>query len=379
MFIKKIELKNFRNYEFEKIEFSKGLNILVGKNAQGKTNILESIFLTVIGKSSRSNKEKDMIKFDQEQSKVSVLCENNIGNNLVEFYIRKNQKKCVYVNKSPISKMSQLIGRINAIYFSPDELKLIKECPEDRRKFIDVSLCQMSKSYFFKLSNFNKALNERNKLLKQSNISYINKTIGIWNESFAKFCAEVISERIKFVKILEPFVKTAHNYLTNNEEKIQIKYVSVNNGKEDEIDGEIKQFILKRLEENFEKDIKLKYTTVGAHRDDLKILINDKDVRIFGSQGQQRTTALSLKLAELEVFKTYNNDYPILLLDDVLSELDRERQNKLLNFNQDVQTIITTTHIDEMLKLPESKVIKISNGKVVLWLNKINEDNLFLF
>lgn len=359
MEIKSVTLKNFRNYSDQKVIFNSGLNVLEGKNAQGKTNLVEAIFLCAIGKSPRVNRDKDLILWNENFSKVTIDYVKNSGNKKIELYLFSNQNKAIKINGVPIKKMGELMGEFNAIYFSPDELKLVKESPDERRRFMDIDLSQFNKNYFYALNKYNKILMQRNKLLKSYNNENIKETLSIWNEQLSEQGAFIILERLKLIEKLKVFATTAHSYLTDNQENMELSYV----GKVGTSKEEIKNLLKKDYETSFEKDLNLGYTTVGPHRDDIKIVVNGIDIRHFGSQGQQRSAALSLKLAELEVFKSNIGEYPILLLDDVLSELDENRRNKLLNKISDFQTILTCTEYTEKT---QAKVFKVENGKVNL-------------
>lgn len=357
MKIKSINITNFRNYSSQNVNFSDGLNIIVGKNAQGKTNLLESIFMCAIGRSPRTSKDKDLIKWNCTYSRINLNVEKKLGKKEIDIYLFKDQNKAIKIDKIGIKKIGQLMGNFNAIYFSPDDLKLIKESPEERRKFMDIDLCQFDKNYFYTLSSYNQILQQRNKLLKTGNERALKETISIWSDQLATQGAKLILARLTLVESLKEKVKSIHKFLTNGKEELNISY----QGYTAETENDLKLLLLKKYEEAIDKDIKLGFTTVGPHRDDIKIESNGIDLRSFGSQGQQRTASLSLKLAELEVFKDNTFEYPVLLLDDVLSELDRDRQQKLLEIVKPIQTILTCTEFD--FDLPHTKFI-IEGGKV---------------
>lgn len=357
MKIKSINITNFRNYSSQNVDFSDGLNIIVGKNAQGKTNLLESIFMCAIGRSPRTSKDKDLIKWDCTYARVNLNIERKLGKKEIDIYLFKDQNKAIKIDKIGIKKIGQLMGNFNAIYFSPDDLKLIKDSPEERRKFMDIDLCQFDKNYFYTLSNYNQVLQQRNKLLKTANERALKETISIWSDQLATHGAKLILSRLTLVEKLKEKVKSIHKFLTNGKEELNISY----QGYTAETENELKLLLLKKYEEAIDKDIKLGFTTVGPHRDDIKIESNGIDLRSFGSQGQQRTASLSLKLAELEVFKDSIGEYPVLLLDDVLSELDNDRQQKLLEIVKPIQTILTCTDFD--FNLPHTKFI-IEGGKL---------------
>lgn len=358
MQIKSLELNNYRNYNNQKITLSSNLNVLVGKNAQGKTNMLEGIFLCAIGRSPRTTKDKDLIKWNCSFSKITLEVLKNIGQKKIELYLFNNQNKAIKINGIGIKRMGELMGEFNAIYFSPDELKLVKESPDERRRFMDISLSQFSKTYFYNLSKYNQILAQRNKLLKSSpNENVILQTISVWDQQLAEVGAKLIIERMALVEKLKKYAVEIQSYLTDEKENLQLSYVGLVGNSSDEI----KEQLINAYKNSFQKDVTLGYTTVGPHRDDIKIVLDGIDVRHFGSQGQQRTTALSLKLAELEVFNENIGEYPVLLLDDVLSELDKNRQIKLLNRVSKIQTVITCTEFD--FDLP-CKKFTVSEGTI---------------
>jgi len=363
MHINYVEVRNFRNYSYEKFLLNKNINILLGNNAQGKTNLVESIYFSCIGKSFKTNNEKEMIKYNSQACRFIVNFEKNNGNNeiMIEF---KNNQKFVKLNEINITKMSGLLGNLACVFFSPNELKLVKEAPEDRRKFMDIDLSQLSKQYYLSLVKYNKVLKERNKLLKSTeNEKIILETLPIWDYQFVISASEVIIRRLQFVHELSNLSNIEHKNLSDNKENLTIHYASCDNF-ENKTKEEIEEVLLKKLLESREKELKLKYTNIGPHRDDLKIYINNMEVKSFGSQGQQRSALLSMKLAELEIFKEKFDEYPILLLDDVFSELDENRKVRLFERVKNIQTIITTTKFDFVEK--EANIIKIENGKIVL-------------
>ena len=343
MKIKNLELQNFRNYENISINLKDGLNVLVGKNAQGKTNLVEAINFCCIGKSHRTTKERDLINFDKDFARIKVTAERIAGEKTVEILLSKVQKKIIRINGFSILRIGELFENLNSVFFSPEDLKLVKESPQDRRKFLDIALSQMSKVYFYNLVKYEKILAQRNKLLKTSFDQNIAKNgLDIWNEQLAQVGAKIIFSRLNFVSHLDKLAHKAHTNLTDNKEDLKLSYSGLQGANIDSIYRQL--FVL--LEQSIEKDLHLGYTSVGPHRDDIKIVCNDIDIRNFGSQGQQRTTALSLKLAELEIFKEEIGEYPILILDDVLSELDENRCKKLLDNIKNVQTILTGTSFD---------------------------------
>lgn len=360
MKLKRLVLSDFRNYENVVVDFDEGVNIIYGNNAQGKTNLLEAIYFCSIGKSMRTNKEREVIRMGTELSKVKVeIAENNLKRT-IEIVFSKKSKKTIKINGLAIHRIGELMGELPCVFFSPDGLKLIKESPEDRRRFMDIAISQTSKAYFYMLGKYEKVLDQRNKLLKSTtNIDVIKNSVFIWNEQLAELGSKIIVARINFLNALTPFALLAHKYLTNNDENLSLSYLGVTGENQEEI----KNMLLKEFEKNLEKDFKLGFTSFGPHRDDIKILVNGIDIKAFGSQGQQKTTALSMKLAELEIIKNQTGKMPILLLDDVFSELDPKRRKRLLKFCEKTQTLITCTDVDENDDF--NKKIHIKNTKIV--------------
>lgn len=361
MEIKSVKLTNYRNYASEIAYFSPTLNVLLGKNAQGKTNLLEAIYFCAVAKSPRTNKESDLVKWNTENANILLKYTTIAGDKKVDITLKRKGKKIVKINNINILKIADLVGSIKCVYFSPDELKLVKDAPGDRRKFMDTDISQLSKNYFYLLLKYNKILESRNKLLKdEKNINALEQTLPIWTMQLANIGAKIIIRRIRFLNKLKIYAKQSHIFLTDNQENLDICYQGITG----ETEQEIEQKLLEELNNSKEKDIRLGFTTVGPHRDDITMLCNNVDIRTFGSQGQHRTVALSLKLAELEIFKDECGEYPILLLDDVLSELDMTRQARLLEKTRQVQTILTTTNVNEYL-LDKATIIRVDDGKVI--------------
>lgn len=353
MQIKKLTLKDYRSYSDKEFQFSDKVNILVGKNAQGKTNVLEAIFFMIIGKSFKTSKEKEVVSWEKENAYIKGEFKKKYRDVDIEFFFNKNHKKSIKIDGIAIHKMGELLGSVNAVFFSPEELKLVKDSPEERRRFMNVVLSQTNKKYFYLLGRYEKVLANRNKLLKSTNeIKDIKDTIDIWDRALSDLANKIYKERRVFLEELSPFAKKAHEYLSGGKEKIEIVYKSSFEG------DDYEQKMIKSLSRNLEKDFKLGYTSVGVHRDEIDIYLDGVEVKNFGSQGQQRTTALSLKLAELEFIKNRVGEYPILLLDDVFSELDSERRKKLLNFTSKTQTLITCTEF-EKVKNFDGKIFQI--------------------
>lgn len=357
MIIQSLELKDYRNYRSLSIEFNKNINILFGNNAQGKTNILEALYMCATTKSHKGSKDKEMIRFKQDEAHLRLYLQKKEISHKIDMHLKKNKTKGVAIDGISIKKSSELFGLLNIVFFSPEDLSIIKNGPSERRKFMDLELCQLDKIYFYNLSKYNKILVQRNNLLKQikSNPSLID-TLDIWDEQLVNYGINIIKKREEFIVLLNKIIYQIHQKLTGGLEKIKVEY-----------DPSVKEKEFhKELSKKRELDLKNLYTYVGPHKDDISFYVNGIDIRKFGSQGQQRTAALSLKLAEIELVKKIINDTPILLLDDVLSELDKNRKNYLLDSINDVQTIITCTGLDEFIngRIHVNKIFEVNNGVV---------------
>ncbi len=359
MQIKKLFLQNFRNYEEEQFAFSQGLNVLFGKNAQGKTNCAEAVFYLCTGASLRIRHDKQLIRMGAEYAKITAEAENRYGKVVIEAIIRENKRE-IRINGSKIAKNADLMGHINSVFFSPGELRLIQDGPDERRRFMNISISQTSPAYYTALLRYNKILDQRNALLKEKDVPMVLDTLPVWDEQLCKYAATVIKKRVEFLQKLAPFAKEYHAFLTDGEEELVLKPDRQYEGDE----KEIAEKLLGRLANNYEKDLRLGFTTVGPHRDDLEVLINGVDAKGYASQGQTRTAALSLKLAEVRIFKELSGENPILILDDVMSELDLKRRKKLLGCIADKQTILTCTHAERVLYGAECNKIRIENGKI---------------
>ena len=357
MIIKSIELADYRNYDFLAMEFEEGTNILYGDNAQGKTNILEAIYVAATTKSHKSSKDKEIINFDKEEAHIRVYMEKDGVENRIDMHLRKTKSKGIAIDGQKIKKAAELIGLCNVIFFSPEDLGIIKNGPAERRRFVDMELCQLDKFYLYNLNNYNKIVNQRNKLLKDMYMNMdLKETLNIWDMQLVSYGSKIIERRKLFVEQLNEIIYDIHLKLSGGREELKIQY---------EPDVEIEDFE-RKMKASQDRDIKAKITSVGPHRDDFSFMIGDVDIRKYGSQGQQRTAALSLKLAEIELVKRITKDTPVLLLDDVLSELDSNRQNYLLNSIGDIQTIISCTGLEEFVnnRFEIDRVFHVSNGRV---------------
>ena len=358
MYIQSLELKNYRNYDRLIIEFSSGTNILYGDNAQGKTNILEAVYLGATTKSHRGSKDKEIIRFGENESHIRIhLMKQDIGHQ-IDMHLKKSRTKGAAIDRIPIKRSSDLLGFVPVIFFSPEDLSIIKNGPSERRKFLDIELSQLEKMYLHQLSSYNRVMAQRNNLLKQ--LAYQRElldTLDSWDLQLVKYGSEVIRYRQKFIEDLNEIIREIHKNLTGKKEKIVLKYdYSVNYDE-----------FLTVLQRKREIDLKYASTGAGPHRDDIEFLVNGIDIRKFGSQGQQRTAALSLKLAQIELVKRQTGETPILLLDDVLSELDSSRKNYLLDSITDIQTLITCTGLEEFINshLQIDKMFQVKSGKIV--------------
>lgn len=357
MIIKSLELQDYRNYDSLNLAFDKGTNILYGDNAQGKTNILEAIYVSATTKSHKGSKDRDIVNFHKEEAHIRTFLEKDGVDTRVDMHLRKSKSKGIAVDGQKLKKAADLLGICNVVFFSPEDLGIIKDGPAERRRFVDMELCQLDGFYLYNLNHYNKIVNQRNKLLKDMYFNpELKDTLNIWDSQLVSFGSKIIERRKLFVKQLNEIIYGIHKRLSGDKEEIHIQY---------EPDVEIEDFE-KKLQQSQEKDIKLKQTTVGPHRDDFSFIVENVDIRKFGSQGQQRTAALSLKLSEIELVKKITKDTPILLLDDVLSELDSNRQNYLLNSIGDIQTIITCTGLEEFVnnRFEINRVYKVENGVV---------------
>ncbi len=357
MILKSVALSHFRNYDDLYMEFDKGTNILYGDNAQGKTNVLESIYVSGTTKSHKGSKDRELIQFGQEEAHIRTIVEKGGLDYQIDMHLKKNKSKGIAINRMPIKKASELFGILNIVFFSPEDLNIIKNGPSERRRFLDVELCQLDKIYLYNLTKYNKVLNQRNRLLKD--ISFrpeLLDTLAVWDMQLVEYGRKVIQTRKEFVEELNGIVYEIHKNISGDKEELVLKY------EPDVLEENLEQ----ELARCREKDLKFGQTSVGPHRDDLCFMIQEIDVRKFGSQGQQRSCALSLKLSEIELVKKSIRETPVLILDDVLSELDSNRQNFLLNSIHDIQTDFTCTGLDEFVRnrFEINKIFKVVNGTV---------------
>lgn len=357
MRIKSLALKNFRNYAELELEFHPDLNILYGDNAQGKTNILEALYVCGTTKSHKGAKDREMICMGKEEAHIRILLTKDGLDHKIDMHLKKNRAKGVAIDGLPIRRSSELIGLAPLVFFSPEDLNMIKSGPGERRRFLDMELSQMDRLYLHHATKYSRALVQRNNLLKQLDYKReLLDTLSTWDQQLAASGCYLIGERERFIRQLNEMILPIHRKLTGEREEILLVYEP--NVAADEF--------LAKLARTRERDMYLKSTQAGPQRDDISFLVNGCDIRRFGSQGQQRTAALSLKLAEIELVKRVCGDNPVLLLDDVLSELDRNRQNYLMDSIGGIQTVLTCTGLEELVEKKREihRIYEVKNGIV---------------
>ncbi len=341
MYIDKLSVENFRNLKKNCIEFNKNVNIFYGDNAQGKTSILEGIYFCATGRSHKTHIDSEVINFGKSESHLQVFVNNSTICDKIDVHLKKYSKKGIAINNVSVKKIGELFGVLHIVLFTPEDLQLIKAGPSVRRKFIDLEMCQLSKIYYYDLRQYYKILKQRNKLLKniQKN-SKLKETLFAWDEQLVNFGEKLIDYRKEFIKNISKSASCIHRDITREKEFLEIIY-KPNSQKEE---------FKKKLSKYMDKDIFYGTTSEGPHKDDIIFNINGFNVRDYGSQGQHRTAALSTKLAEIEIIKNEKKTTPVLLLDDVLSELDEKRQSFLFKNIKNIQVFITCTGIEEITK-----------------------------
>lgn len=357
MVIKKLTLDNFRNYEHESFTFSEGLNVLTGKNAQGKTNCAEAVFYLCTGASLRIRHDKQLIRRGAGYARVSAETESRFGKVSLEAVVYENKRE-LYLNGNKIRPVD-FLGNMNSVFFSPGELRLIQDGPDERRRFLNLSISQTSRDYRVALTRFQRVLDQRNNFLKEHGGGL--DMLDVWDEQFAVYAARIVKKRREFLAELSPLACGAHAYLTDGGEELSLSMDGNYPGDEEGV----REKLAREIASSRERDLRLGFTTVGPHRDDIRVNINGQDARGYSSQGQARTAALSMKLAETEIFRMKTGEAPILILDDVMSELDLTRRKRLLGKVKDLQCILTCTHAERVLYGTESNRIRIHDGKVI--------------
>ena len=372
MQINQVLLKNFRNYRDLSIRFDQGVHVFCGRNAQGKTNLLEAIFIAVLGKSFRASNEEEVIHWDAHECNLQVKFQNKIADHELKIKLKREGARENILNGQPVKKRD-IIGLLNAVFFSPEDLWLIKGSPSGRRRFIDFVISQTSPNYYRTLIQYNRALYQRNSLLKQINEGISKRNIiDPWNESLSILAEKLVNDRVYTLCELSAIAGKVHKKITNGAEEFSAHYLVFGSGEKKEYD--YKRWYDNVLKESLEKDIRRGATEIGPHKDDLSFFIDSREERIFASQGQQRTSVLSIKLAEIELMLRHTGEYPILLLDDVMSELDEKRRINLIEeINGKVQTFITGTKQISALNELKPLYYYVNNGEVCQKTGRIND------
>ncbi|MGY1575521.1 DNA replication/repair protein RecF [Pediococcus pentosaceus] len=366
MYLKTLELHNFRNYADLVVEFGSGINVLLGENAQGKTNLLESIYFLALTRSHRTNSDRDLISWKTKAAQVSGSVQKEHTVTPLEINLSSKGKNAK-VNHLEQSRLSQYVGQLNVILFAPEDLSIVKGSPAVRRKFIDMEFGQMSSKYLYNSAQYRSVLKQRNQYIKQLQFNPKGDQVylDVLSDQLAAHGAEIIFQRIQFLKKLEKWSQEVHKEISQGKEKLSFQYVSPISSDQADTTEKIYAALQALFQKQREKELQQGKTLVGPHLDDVRFMVNDKNVSTFGSQGQQRTTALSVKLAEIDLMKEETGEYPVLLLDDVLSELDDSRQTHLLTAIQNkVQTFITTTSLSGVAQqlINEPHVFNIDHG-----------------
>lgn len=369
MYLSELQLNHYRNYESVDVHFSPDTNVLIGENAQGKTNLLEAIYVLSLARSHRTNTDRELIQWHEDFAKITGLVQRSAGKTPLELVLSQKGKKAK-VNHLEQAKLSQYIGQLNVVLFAPEDLNIVKGSPAVRRHFIDMEFGQMSSKYLYNISQYKSILKQRNQYLKQLQRRQAKDLVylGVLSDQLAAYGAEVTVARRQFLQQMEKWAQKLHQEITKDREVLTFKYQS--QIPEEQLDQSVEE-LYQQFQTLYEKqqtrEVEQGTTLIGPHRDDVQFLVNDKDVQAFGSQGQQRTTALSVKLAEIDLMKAQTGEYPILLLDDVLSELDDLRQTHLLKtFQNKVQTFLTTTSLENVKKeiIATPRVFTVTNGVV---------------
>ncbi|MBW1604993.1 DNA replication/repair protein RecF [Lactobacillus sp. Sy-1] len=368
MKISKLKLNHFRNYEHVDINFAPGVNVLLGNNAQGKTNLLESIYVLALTKSHRTNNNSDLIQWKHQNAQLKTLITKDSGQLNLELDLSKKGKRAK-VNHIEQAKLSTYVGQLNVILFAPEDLSIVKGSPQVRRRFMDIEFGQMSNQYLYNTVQYQRVLKQRNKYLKLLQIKRASDLVylDVLSDQLSAYGSEIIYQRLKLLKQLEHWSSAIHSTISQNQEQLTFKYVTALKQTQLHSVDSIYEGLKNAFQSERNREIRMGTTVLGPHRDDLKFQINHNDVQTFGSQGQQRTTALSVKLAEIDLMKAETGEYPVLLLDDVLSELDDNRQTHLLKAIQDkVQTFLTTTSLSGIARdlIHDPKVFQINDGSL---------------
>ncbi|AYE34331.1 DNA replication/repair protein RecF [Clostridium septicum] len=360
MYIKKLQLLNYRNYKVLDIDLGKYVNVFMGDNAQGKTNILEAMYYCAFAKSHRTSRDRELLNWESENAYVSLTIGKDRLDKKIDITILKDGKKAIRINKVKVNKIGELFGTFNVVMFSPEDLKIIKDSPGVRRKFIDMELCQLDSRYYYNLVQYNKVLNERNMVLKNRRLD--EEILDIYDIQLSNYGHNIIIDRLKYIDKLNFYGKNIHKDISSGKEEVEFRYISLIK----DLDN-IENNFYELLKKNRKKDMERGITSVGPHRDDFSTLINGVDTKSYGSQGQQRSAVLTIKFSSLKIIKELTSEYPVLLLDDVLSELDFSRKRYILKTIGEIQTVITCTGIEDLTDYLDqnSKVFKVKNGEIL--------------
>lgn len=368
MLLNTIKLQNYRNYESLELETPHMVNVFLGSNAQGKTNLLESILVLALSKSHRTTKDKELIGWSSDSAHITGQVDKKYGSIKLELSYSQKGKKAK-LNGLEQRKLSDYVGSLNVVMFAPEDLEIVKGTPGVRRRFLDMEIGQVQPGYLYWLQQYHKVLQQRNNMLKAGNASSDLALLEVWNMQLAQLGVKIMMKRQHFIHKLQTYAKQIHAGITNGAEELRLEYRPSFDCDASQDEAILFDQFMVKLTHVKDQEFRRGVTLVGPHRDDIGFYINDKEAQVFGSQGQQRTTALSLKLAELELIHEEIGEYPILLLDDVLSELDRNRQTQLIEtFQSKVQTFITTTGLEsvDMSKLTDAGIYYVKDGKVSL-------------
>lgn len=362
MIIKGLKLHNFRNYEDQKFEFDEKINIIYGNNAQGKTNVLEAIYLFSLGKSNRASKDTDMIKFGETSFEAEIEYISKSREVSGRIYLENSRRKKIFLNDIPVRKNSELLGNLNVVFFGPEYLSLIREGPKRRRKNIDIMICQLKPQYLTAVSEYKKLNEQKSSLLKAERIDEI--LLSVIDEKVLELSLYIARVRYEYIKKIERLAQKIQLEISEGRESLTMKYISCGIEINDENIKNLSAHFEKKMVELRGRELKYKESVFGPHRDDIEFYINGKDLKLFGSQGQQKTAILVQKIAEVELFCEEIGEYPVLLLDDIMSELDSSRQDFVLNKIKNMQIFVTCTDSEKFKNLEKGKFIRIDKGEV---------------
>jgi len=358
-----LTVKNFRNLEAMTFLPGEGVTLLHGANAQGKTNLLEAVYLCCTGRSHRTSHDTELIAYDKPDAYICADCRQRDGIHRVEIALSSQGRKSIRINGTPLNRIGGLMGHMNAVLFAPEDLEIIKSGPANRRRFVDMTLSQVKPSYFYALQKYRAALYERNTLIRT--IQQTGKgqdMLDIWEQQLAQSGASVMAMRRGFAQRLSVLAQSTHSSITGGAERLELKYETCADGEDgSQLEEQLMELFLKQRD----IDLRRGTTTIGPHHDDIVIMVNGGSVRAFGSQGQKRTCALSLKLAQIDIMRQHTGEAPILLLDDVFSELDVNRRRMLLEHMKDVQTILTCVDREQITSQKvNARLYRVNGGRL---------------